>query len=188
MATDDEILKAANRFFSKVGSAVRDAGKAARRAGQQVTGVGRGTVQVAVERTRFAPGDDIRGTVTLSLPEPVEGKRLVVTLRATQRTVDYQRVAGVRTVGSSEVTIYEQSQEVGGPRSYTSEALPFTLPLPSDAGDRKPPAPEGKVGDFARAVSSVVAPTTGPIQWRVTATLVVPWGRDLVHAIDVVVD
>ena len=188
MASDDEILKAANRFFSKVGSAVRQAGDAAKRAGQQVTGVGRGSVQVAIERTRHAPGDDIRGKVTLALTEPVEAKRLIVTLRATQRTVDYGRSGPVRTVNTTKATVYEQTQELGGARSYHDETLAFTLPIPRDAGDRKPPAPAGRLGDVARAVSSVVAPTTGPIEWRVTASLVIPWGRDLEHTVDLVVD
>jgi hypothetical protein len=188
MPSDDEIIKAANRFFSKLGSTVRDAGKAAKKAGQQVTGIGRGTVRVALDKTRYAPGQDLAGTVTLALPEPIDAKALTVTLRATQRSLDYHRTGGVRTVGASNATVYEQTQELAGLRNYTSETLPFTLPIPADARDRKPPAPSGRLGDVARAVSSVVAPTTGPLEWRVTVSLVIPWGRDLEHTIDLVVD
>ncbi len=188
MASDEEILRAANRFFSKVGSAVKQAGGAAKRAGQQVTGVGRGTVHVGVDRTRHQHGGDICGNVALVLAESVEAKRLIVTLRATQRSVDYHRTGAVRTVGTSNPTRYEQVQELAGARTYGSESFPFTLPIPKDTSDRKPGAPVGRIGDVARAVSSVVAPTTGPIQWRLTATLVVPWGRDLDHGVDLVVD
>ena len=187
MASDDELLEAAGRFFSKVGSAVKQAGTAAKKAGQQVTGVGRGTVRVTLERTRHAPGDDVRGTLELTLPEPVEARRLIVTLRASQRTVDYGRSGGVRTVGTSRATLYEQTQELGGAQRYQAGRHRFTLPIPRDAGERKAPA-AGRLGDVARAVSSVVAPATGPIEWRVTATLVVPWGRDLEHTVDLVVD
>jgi hypothetical protein len=188
MGTEDDILKGAGRFFSKVGSAVRDAGSAAKRVGQQVTGIGRGEVRVELTRTRYAPGDDIKGTVTLALPEPVDAKRLEVRLVATQRTVDYHRTGGVRTVGTTNTKVYEQTVELAGPRRYGNEQVSFTVPIPKDAIDRKAPAPAGKIGDVARAVSSVIAPTAGPIQWKVTASLVIAFGRDLERDVDVVID
>lgn len=188
MASEDEIIKTAKGLLSKVGGAVAKAGSAAKRAGQQVTGVGRGSVRIELERTRHAPGDDVRGKVTLALTEPVEAKRMIVTLRATQRTVDYHRAGGVRTVGTSQVTVYEQTCELGGPKRYESAVLSFAVPVPKDATDRKATAPGGTLGDVARAVSSVVAPTTGPIEWRLTASLVISFGRDLEHTVDLVVD
>jgi len=181
-------MKAANRFFSKVGTAVRQAGKAAKQAGQQVTGVGRGSVQLTVERNRYAPGDDIRGKVTLDLAEPIDAKRLIVVLTAVQRTVDYQRTSGIRTAGTTAALLYEQTQELGGARRYAREEITFSVPLPKDTGERKPPAPDGRIGAVARAVSSVVAPASGPIEWRLTASLVISWGRDLEHSVDIVVD
>jgi hypothetical protein len=110
-----------------------------------------------------------------------------VQLRAMQRTVAYHRAGGVRSVGTSKAIVYQFEKELGGPRRYGSEELPFTLVVPRDA-TRQAQAPAGKIGDVARAVSSVVAPTTGPIEWRVQATLVVPFGRDLDHGVDIVVD
>jgi hypothetical protein len=176
--SDDEILKAAKGLLGKLGSAARDAGKAAKRAGQQVTGIGRGTARVALDRTRFVPGDDIKGTITLTLPEPVEAKSLTVTLRAIQRSVDVQKSG----------TVYEQKLDVGGPKKYESGEVAFSLPIPKDATSRRAPVPAGPLGDVARVVSAVVAPGSGPLQWRVTVALVIPWGRDIDHDVDIVVD
>jgi hypothetical protein len=187
MVDDDDIIRGANKLFRSVGSAVKKAGGAVVKTGKQVVG-GRGHVAISLDRDRFSPGDEIKGRVTLAIDEPFDAKKLVVQLRALQRTVDYHRTGGVRTVGTSKVTIYQFEKELGGPRRYGSEELPFTLVVPRDATARQPPAPAGKIGDVARAVSSVVAPTTGPIEWRVTATLIVPFGRDLDHAVDIVVD
>lgn len=184
MVDDDEIIKAANKFFGKVGSAVRKAGTTAVKAGQTVTGVGRGSVRLALDATRAAPGGELRGKVVLELAEPVEARRLVVELRASQRVFDAR--GGVRALATTTTTIYRFEQELGGARSYHREELPFTLTVPRDTGSR-PAAPAGRIGDVARAVSSVVSPTTGPIEWRVTASLVVPFGRDLEHGVDVVV-
>ncbi len=187
MVDDDDIIRGANRLFKTVGGAVKKAGGAVVKAGQQVV-TGRGTVAISLDRDRFAPGDEIRGKVALTVAEPVDAKKLVVQLRAMQRTVDYHRTGGVRTVGASKVTIYQFEKELGGPRRYGSEDLPFTLVVPRDANARQAPAPAGKLGDVARAVSSVVAPTTGPLEWRITATLIIPFGRDLDHGVDIVVD
>ena len=186
MVDDDDIIRGANKLFKSVGSAMKKAGGAVVKTGRQVVG-GRGTITVTVDRDRFAPGDDIRGKVVLAIAEPLEAKKLIVQLRALQRTVDYHRAGGVRTVGTSKATIYQFEKELGGPRRYGSEELPFTLVVPRDAV-RQAQAPGGKLGDVARAVSSVVAPTTGPIEWRVQASLVIPFGRDLDHGVDIVVD
>lgn len=196
MVDDDDIIRGANKLFKSVGGALKkaggvaldvgkQAGGAAVKAGKQVVG-GRGHVAISLDRDRFAPGDEIRGKVTLAIAEPIEGKKLIVQLRAMQRTVDYHRSAAVRTVGTTHAIIYKFEKELGGPRRYGSEELPFTLVVPRDAG-KQAQAPGGKIGDVARAVSSVVAPTTGPIEWRVTATLVIPFGRDLDHGVDIVV-
>ena len=183
MATDDEIINAANKFFKRVGSAVKTAGTTAVKAGKTVTGVGRGNVRVALDATRAAPGGELRGKVMLELPEPVEAKRLIVELRATQRGVELR--GGVRTPTAT--TIYRFESELGGARRYQREELAFTLAVPRDVGGGRVAPPAGRIGDVARAVSSVMAPTTGPVEWRVTASLVISFGRDLDHTVDVVV-
>jgi hypothetical protein len=197
MVDDDDIVRGANKLFKSVGSALKKAGgvaaQAGKTAGEKVVKTGRqvvgsrGTLAVSLDRERFAPGDEIRGKVTLAIDEPIEGTKLVVQLRATQRTVDYHRAGGVRTVGTSTALIFQFEKELGGARGYGSEELPFTLVVPRDAA-RAAAAPAGKVGAVARAVSSVVAPTTGPIEWRVQATLVISFGRDLAHGVDIIVD
>lgn len=162
---------------------MKTAGKEAVKAGKQVTGVGRGNVRVVMTNLRAAPGGDLKGTVKLELPEPVTAKRLVVELRATQRGLETR--GGVRTPIST--TIYRFEAELGGPRTYQREELPFTLTVPRDVGGGRVAPPPGTLGDVARAVSAVVSPTTGPVEWRVTASLVIAFGRDLDHAVDVVV-
>jgi hypothetical protein len=182
MASADDILKGASRLFGKVGSTVKQAGK-------QVTGIGLGTVKLSLAKTRFAPGEAITGSITLALPEPIDGKRLVVGLRASQRTIEYSKVGGVRTAGTTTATIYKFEHEVAGAQAYASGEHRFELPVPPDALDLRasPGTGGGKIGEVARAVSSVVAPTAGPIEWRVWALLEIPWSRNLDHTVDIIV-
>lgn len=181
---DDEIIKAANKFFGKVGSTIKKGAQSAVKAGQTVTGVGRGTVRVVVDPAKATPGGDVHGKVVLDLAEPIDARKLVVELRASQRVFDAR--GGVRALATTTTTIYRFESELDGARRYHKEEVPFTLTVPRDTGGR-PQAPAGRIGDVARAVSSVVQPTTGPVEWRVVATLVIAFGRDLEHAVDIVV-
>jgi hypothetical protein len=182
MASADDIIKGAGKLFGKVGATVKQAGK-------QVTGIGLGSVKLTLPKTKFAPGDTITGTVALLLPEPIDGKRLVVGLRASQRTIEYSKVAGVRTANTTNATIYRFEHEVLGAQAYSGGEHAFELPVPPDALDLRasPGTGGGKIGDVARAVSSVVAPTAGPIEWRVWAMLEIPWSRNLDHTVDIIV-
>lgn len=182
MATGDDILKTANRLFAKVGSTMKQAGK-------QVTGIGLGSVHLALARTKLAPGDTITGTVALALPEPIRGKRLVVGLRAAQRAVEYTKVGGIRSATTTRRSIYRFERELDGEREYAGGETAFELVIPPDALDLRATAGDGggALGSVARTVASVVAPAAGPIEWQVWATLQIPWSRDLDHAVDIIV-
>ena len=150
MATGDDILKGASRLFAKVGGTVKQAGK-------QVTGIGLGTVRIALDRTKFAPGDRITGKVMLDLPEPIDAKRLVVGLRAGQRTIEHTQFAGLDT-------LYKFELELGAAQQYTSGEHDFELEVPRDL-------PAG----------------SGAVEWRVSTVLEIPWSRNLEYGIDVLV-
>ncbi len=184
MPTDDEIIDAANKFFKSIGGAVKKGATTAVKAGQSVVGVGRGEVRVALDELRGRAGGDLRGKVTVALTEPIDGRRLVVELRASQRGVESR--GGVRTPIAT--TLYKFEHELAGAARFHRGEFGFTLPVPRTLGGGRPTPPPGRLGDVARAVSAVVAPTTGPIEWRVIARLVVPMARDLEHAVDVMID
>lgn len=190
MASDD-ILKTATRLFSRVGSTVKTAaeqvGSTVKQGAKQVTGIGLGELRIAIERTRVSPGENVTGKLQLTLPQGIDAKRLIVGLRASQRTVDYSRVGGVRTVTSGTAMLYRFEQELGGHQRYETGEHTFELMVPPDALELRTKAGTGTIGDVARAVSSVVAPTSGPIEWQVWATLEIPWSRNLDHAVDVMV-
>jgi hypothetical protein len=180
MADAEDLLKQAGGFFSKLGSTLKQTGK-------QVTGIGRGTVRLELARTKIAPGDTLHGKLVLALPEPIDAKRLVVTLRAQQRTVEFQRRDGVRTPVSSRTTIFQFDQELGGTAQYDARSVEFDLVVPPDALDKQAPAGSHPIADAVRTVASVLTPQAGPVEWSVTARLEISWGKDLTHDVDIVV-
>jgi hypothetical protein len=191
MADPDELLKKAGGFFSKLGVQIKDtaqvAGSQIKQTAKQVTGLGRGTVKLELDQTKAPPGGSIHGRVVLALSEPVEAKKLVVTLRARQKMVTVKRGDAGRSVGTSHADVYEFNVELGGAQKYESGTLPFELTVPPDALDLRPGAPSSPLGEVARTIASAVSPAAGPIEWQVLATLEIPWGRNLTHDVDIVV-
>ncbi len=180
MADAEDLIKKASGLFSKLGATLKQTSK-------QVTGIGRGTVRLELERTKVAPGDTLRGKVTLALPEAVDAKSLVVSLRAHQRTVEFERRNGVRTPVSTRSEIFHFDHDLGGAQSYDSRTVAFELVVPPDALDKHAPAGSHPIADAVRSVASVLSPQAGPVEWSVTARLSIAWGRDLVHDVDIAV-
>ncbi len=158
MANADDLLDKAGGFFSKLGSTLKQTTK-------QVTGIGRGNVRLELARTKVAPGDTLAGKLTLALPEAIAGKRLVVTLRAQQRTVEFQRRDGVRTPVSSRTTIFHFDRELGGAQQYDSRTIDFELVVPPDALDKQ--APAGQPSDRGRGAIGRVGPDAASWAGRV---------------------
>jgi hypothetical protein len=180
MADPDDILKNAGKFFSKLGGSIKSTTK-------QVTGLGRGSVRLELDQTKVAPGASLRGRLVLALSEPVDAKQLVVTLRARQKVMNIHRSKSGRSISTSHAGVYEHDTELGSTASYTSGTHAFELTVPPDALELRPSVGENAVADVVRQVASALSPSAGPIEWQVIGRLVIPWGRDLSHDVDIVV-
>lgn len=191
MSDAEDLLKKAGGLFSKLGSQLVETGKVVGKeiaeTSKQVTGIGRGTVRLELDRTKAAPGDTLKGRIVLALPEAVEAKRLVVSLRASQRMVEMRRQGRGTTPMSTRTEIFHFDCEVGGAKAYTSDSFAFELLVPFDAMDKTAPAGSHPIADAVRQVASVLQPSAGPVEWSVRAALEIAWGRDLAHEVDIVV-
>jgi hypothetical protein len=182
MADPEELFKKASGLFSRLGGSIKQTTK-------QVTGLGRGSVKLELDQTKVAPGQTLRGRLVMTLAEPVPAKRLVVTLRARQKVMNVERSTEGRSVSTSHAGVYEHDTELGGAASYETSTHSFELTIPPDALDRRPSASAGHnpIKDVVRELASALSPSAGPVQWQVIGRLVIPWGRDLSHDVDIVV-
>src|SRR5688572_19919998 len=113
MADADDVIKNASKFFSKLGGTIKQTTKT-------VTGLGRGSVKLELDQTRVAPGGTLKGRIVLALSEPVDAKRLVVTLRARQRHLTIGRTSSSRGVSSSHSDVYQFDVQLGDAKRYES--------------------------------------------------------------------
>lgn len=193
MADADDVLKNAGRFLSKLGGQLKEVGKTVgsqvKQTSKQVTGLGRGSVKLELDQTKLAPGGTIRGKLTLALSERVEGKRLVVTLRARQRYISVKTGGDGRGVSTSHADVYQLDKELAGAEIFEEGSYAFELDVPPDALElrAKPGASNSPLANVARTVASALSPTAGPIEWQVIGKLEIAWGRDLTSEVDIVV-
>jgi hypothetical protein len=123
----------------------------------------------------------------LALAEPIDAKRLVVSLLAYQRTIEFQRRDGHRTTTANRTSIFRFDQELGAAQTFASKTLAFELTVPPDALDKQAQAGSHPIADAVRSVASVLGPQAGPVEWSVSARLEIAWGRDLSHDVDIVI-
>jgi hypothetical protein len=188
MSEADDLMKGASKLFGKLGGALRQAGGQVKDTAKQVTGLGRGDVKLELVQTRTTAGGTLTGKIVLALPEPIEAKRLIVTLRARQKVMTVSKSGGTNSVGTSHAEVYQFDRELAGAQKYTSGQHAFELVVPSDALDLRPTSGGANpLADAVRTVASALSPSTGPIEWEVIGKLEIAWGRDLTSSVDIVV-
>jgi sporulation-control protein spo0M len=90
-----------------------------------VFGLGKGKIDVILEKTDFKHGEVIRGKINLELKKPVQAKELKISFIGQK---DINRVGG----GTSRGIIYQTDKSLGGESEYSSNIYPFELKIPED--------------------------------------------------------
>lgn len=117
-------------------------------------------VVLEVSSRLLAPGDALRGRLTVSVASPVDGLRLLVRLSATQRTVG--RAPGKVALTYKKEVVWVRETVLDGERVYRDGAsYAFELLVPESTA------------------------TTGELEWTVTALLEHAWKPALKHAMKV---
>lgn len=175
-------LEVAGEGAKVAGQGLRQAAEGARK----VAGIGVGTITLEPGRSSYELGDEIRGTITLELTEPIPAKRLVVALEATRKRYVMERGADGRTsrVPRRETLVHHEV-ELGGERTYESGVRNFTVPIPHRIEAKV--ELDGMIGDALRAAQALRSMTESPIHWTLTAFLDIPWKRNLSKQIDLAV-
>ncbi|MDX2012106.1 MAG: hypothetical protein SFW67_18070 [Myxococcaceae bacterium] len=118
-----------------------------------------GRVALDVKARALAPGDAVRGRVTLHLSAPTSALQLVVGLEARRRSV--QGGAGTTPLRYRQDVIWRTERALDGERAFLDgQSWPFELLVPDDA------------------LSPGFGPRTSsrfPLVWRVVARLERPW-------------
>jgi hypothetical protein len=139
-----------------------------------ILGIGVGKLSIALERVDFALGDTFPGVLELQLTEPLEAKRLVVGVEASQRVVTTRR----ESIGYRRDVAWRFEKQLEGEGRFSDGTWPFTLRLPHTL-EQSGQLPDSLLGDLAQVVSFFQPSKRFPLEWSVLAFLDRPWKVNL---------
>jgi len=169
----------------------------------------KGKINVAIQKTNYAPGDIISGNVTLTLNKPVQAREASISLIGEEITTGRGGTvgwSGGRTVGKTwgpgtmsggDVSptvqrVYDFKQQLDGEKQYSeAREYRFEMKIPADILGMGPQTPEGALGQVVK-VGQTVAAITGAVprrrlQWYLLAKLDIPGGLDVSKKVDITI-
>lgn len=149
---------------------------------------GKEKITLIMDKYDYAPGEKIKGTISLSLKKPTNARKIEVSLIGKRKT-RHRTSKGTRT---SYETVYDFDMPLDGEKEYQNEQYSFEIPIPSDllyaktARENAQDQLEDKLG-AAGAFIGAMAMGQSRIDWSVRAQLDVPMKLDVKKSQDIVI-
>jgi sporulation-control protein spo0M len=150
-------------------------------------GFGKGKIDIAIQKTNYAPGATVSGNVALTLKKPVQAREVSISLIGTAWVTTYSGTttsSGVGITGGEGITlgtrksssswkehkrIYDFKQQLDREKEYTgAREYHFEIRIPAD-------------------ILSLGTQTTGRIKWCLLAKLDIPRGLDIKKKVDITI-
>jgi hypothetical protein len=168
----------------------------------------KGKIDIAIQKTDYAPGDVISGNVALILKKPVNAREVSISLVGTAWVTTYSGTttssgvgiapgAGITLGGGKSSSswkerkrIYDFKQQLDSEKEY-SEAREYRFEIKIPADIPQMPKPEGGVrrgSKVAQAIAAVTSLTrSSPIKWYLSAKLDIPGGLDISKKVNITI-
>jgi hypothetical protein len=163
---------------------------------------GKGKIDIAIQKSHYAPGDVISGDVALTLKKPVKAREVSISLIGEHKTTQTTpRVGGAMSGGgmststtTQTVRIYDFKQQLDSEKEYSQgREYRFEIKIPADTMSMRPlmSEQEGKLGQVLK-VAQTAAAMTGAIpfqriKWYLLAKLDIPGGLDISKKVDITI-
>jgi hypothetical protein len=157
---------------------------------------GKGKINIAIQKSHYAPGDIISGNVSLTLKKLVKARGVSISLIGEQITT---RGGGIMSGGQTSTTtqrvrVYDFKQQLDSEKEYSQGGeYRFEIKIPADTVSMRQlvPEQEGKLGQVLK-VAQTAATMTGAIpfqriKWYLLAKLDVPGGLDVSKKVDITI-
>ena len=157
---------------------------------------GKGKINIAIQRTGYAPGDTVSGNVALTLKKPVRARGVSISLIGEQKTTQRKGMIGNQDMSTTtqRIRIYDFKLQLDSEKEYSQgQEYRFEIKIPADILSTKPQMPElgGKLGQGLK-VAQAAAAITGAIplqqtKWYLLAKLDIPGGMDIKKTADITI-
>jgi hypothetical protein len=160
---------------------------------------GRGKIDISVQKTRYASGDTISGSVTLTLNKPVKAREMTLSLIGEYITMVVSRGTGPGGV----LPVHPGATGFGrvDRRMFISDAITETAPkhdLKKSAEsvticgfeeqlDGETEYSQSKEYRFGIKITTDI-PTSSNVNWYLLAKLDIPHGRDIIKKVPITIE
>ena len=163
---------------------------------------GKGKIDIAIQKSHYAPGDIISGDVSLTLKKPVKAREVSISLIGEHKTTQTTTGVGGPMAGggmsmsttTKTVRIYDFKQQLDGEKEYSQgREYRFEIKILADTLGMRPQISEveGKLGQVLKVAQAAAALTGAiPIQrikWYLLAKLDIPGGLDISKKADITI-
>ncbi len=133
---------------------------------------GIGGIEVKLEKYEFAPGETIKGHVSLKLKKPIKARKVRIALLGLQENYQLRSGSGPR---QSSNYIFNFEKPLDGKKEYLQGEYDFELKIPANILE----GPQfGKLGMLTKTVGLFRGQTSN-VKWFVEASLDIPMGLDV---------
>lgn len=150
-----------------------------------IFGLGRGKIEISLEKFNFSPGETIKGKVSLELKKPIRARELKVTFSGFKTTTRQMITSqGAPSTETRKEFIHHFDMPLDGEKEYQKGEYPFEIKVPGDILQRISIPKEvsesglGAVFKAAEILSSMTGITTR-IDWYLEASLEIPKAFDI---------
>jgi len=143
-----------------------------------VFGLGKGKIELQLEKYNLHPGDTIKGTVTLKLKKPVHARALKILFFGEQITNTTSLQGNAVHRNTSITYVYKFEMPLDREKDYFNENYSFEITIPKDILQRTSATPQGTIGEIVKA-AQILSGMNRRIQWYIEAKLDVPKGLDV---------
>ena len=180
MADWKKLLDAAVSGAKAAGEGIAQAADDARK----VAGIGVGEIAIKTNGPAYR-GETLRGTVTLTLPEPIDAKRLVLALRAKRTRIPVENLRNEQATPLQFEDVFDIAVDVAGEQTFQSGSYFFAIDVPDEVPEEEV---GGLIGDALKAARALKAMTQTELRWRLVAWLEIPWKRNLKKEVAIAVN
>ena len=167
--------------------------------------LGKGKIEVTLDKYNFLPGETIKGKVSLKLKRPTQGSELKVSfmgIKIITERIRASKIAPTRTSSfytqvskvppsrdeTSKITLHSFNLILGREKEYFNEEYPFEIKIPDNALIEKAPEIKGVMGTIiktSKLFSGSKNTTSTRFEWYVEASLAIPKSLDIKKRADI---
>jgi len=145
-----------------------------------VFGLWEGSIALSLNKTNFAFGETIEGSLSLKLSKEKKARRLVVSIICERQTTTFD----TRGSHTSTQVVFSSDKVLDGEKTYSPPGSEYKFSIQVPQGNAVPPVLEGKLGTALKAVQAL-AGGSSTNKWFLKAKLDIPMGIDVSRKVQI---